>query len=136
MPMSRLKHFLIVAATFIVAWSAPSLAVRAQTTVAMVQLASSDVGNFAKMKTLAQQAKAQGAQLVIFPEGHISRTNDRLTPMLEGTALIARQAAKKRAKDGGEFGVRNRMPYYFSVLRDLLGMKEDQASAGSPSQPG
>ncbi len=38
--------------------------------------------------------------LVIFPEGHISRTNDRLTPLLEGTALIARQAAKKRAKDG------------------------------------
>jgi hypothetical protein len=36
---------------------------------------------------------------VIFPEGHISRTNDRLTPMLEGTALIARQAAKKRAKE-------------------------------------
>ena len=38
--------------------------------------------------------------LAIFPEGHISRTNDRLTPLLEGTALIARQAAKKRAKDG------------------------------------
>ena len=37
--------------------------------------------------------------LVIFPEGHISRTNDRLTPLLEGTALIARQAAKRRAKD-------------------------------------
>src|SRR4051794_14321134 len=37
--------------------------------------------------------------LVIFPEGPISRTNDRLTPMLEGTALIARQAAKKRAKE-------------------------------------
>jgi 1-acyl-sn-glycerol-3-phosphate acyltransferase len=37
--------------------------------------------------------------LVIFPEGHISRTNDRLTPMLEGMALIARQAAKKRAKE-------------------------------------
>jgi 1-acyl-sn-glycerol-3-phosphate acyltransferase len=37
--------------------------------------------------------------LVIFPEGHISRTNDRLTPMLEGTALIARQAAKKRFKE-------------------------------------
>lgn len=37
--------------------------------------------------------------LVIFPEGHISRTNDRLTPMLDGTALIARQAAKKRAKE-------------------------------------
>jgi 1-acyl-sn-glycerol-3-phosphate acyltransferase len=37
--------------------------------------------------------------LVIFPEGHVSRTNDRLTPMLEGTSLIARQAAKKRAKE-------------------------------------
>ena len=37
--------------------------------------------------------------LVIFPEGHVSRTNDRLTPLLEGTALIARQAAKKRAKE-------------------------------------
>lgn len=37
--------------------------------------------------------------LVIFPEGHVSRTNDRLTPMLEGTSLIAHQAAKKRAKD-------------------------------------
>jgi 1-acyl-sn-glycerol-3-phosphate acyltransferase len=37
--------------------------------------------------------------LVIFPEGYISRTNDRLTPLLEGTALIARQAAKKRAKE-------------------------------------
>lgn len=39
--------------------------------------------------------------LAIFPEGHISRTNDRITPMLEGTALIARQAAKKRAKEEG-----------------------------------
>lgn len=37
--------------------------------------------------------------LVIFPEGHISRTNHRLTPMLEGTSLIARQAAKRRSKD-------------------------------------
>jgi 1-acyl-sn-glycerol-3-phosphate acyltransferase len=37
--------------------------------------------------------------LVIFPEGHVSRTNDRLAPLMEGTALIARQAAKKRAKE-------------------------------------
>ena len=42
---------------------------------------------------------------------------------------------QKRAAAGGEYGLRNRMPYFFSVLRDLLGMKEDQASAGSPSQP-
>jgi 1-acyl-sn-glycerol-3-phosphate acyltransferase len=36
--------------------------------------------------------------LVIFPEGYISRTNDRINEMMDGTALIARAAAKKRAK--------------------------------------
>lgn len=36
--------------------------------------------------------------LVIFPEGVISRHNDRLNHMMEGTALIARGAAKERAK--------------------------------------
>jgi 1-acyl-sn-glycerol-3-phosphate acyltransferase len=41
----------------------------------------------------------QGSRpLLIFPEGVISRTNDRLNPLLEGTAFIARAAAKKRAK--------------------------------------
>jgi hypothetical protein len=36
--------------------------------------------------------------LVIFPEGLVSRTNDHLNELLDGTALIARSAAKKRAK--------------------------------------
>jgi len=36
--------------------------------------------------------------LVIFPEGIVSRTNDKLNDLLDGTALIARAAAKKRAK--------------------------------------
>ncbi len=36
--------------------------------------------------------------LVIFPEGIVSRTNQHLNELLEGTALIARSAAKKRAK--------------------------------------
>jgi 1-acyl-sn-glycerol-3-phosphate acyltransferase len=36
--------------------------------------------------------------LVIFPEGLISRTNDHLNELLDGTALIARSAAKKMAK--------------------------------------
>jgi 1-acyl-sn-glycerol-3-phosphate acyltransferase len=36
--------------------------------------------------------------LVIFPEGVVTRTNDRINPLLEGTAFIARTAAKKRAK--------------------------------------
>lgn len=36
--------------------------------------------------------------LVMFPEGFISRTNDRLTDLMEGVSLITRTAAKKRAK--------------------------------------
>jgi 1-acyl-sn-glycerol-3-phosphate acyltransferase len=40
--------------------------------------------------------------LVIFPEGVVTRTNDRLTELQEGTAFIARTAAKKRAKQGGK----------------------------------
>jgi 1-acyl-sn-glycerol-3-phosphate acyltransferase len=36
--------------------------------------------------------------LVIFPEGVVTRTNDLVTELLEGVALIARSAAKKRAK--------------------------------------
>lgn len=36
--------------------------------------------------------------LVIFPEGTVSRANDRLNPLMEGTALVARSAAKRRAK--------------------------------------
>jgi 1-acyl-sn-glycerol-3-phosphate acyltransferase len=36
--------------------------------------------------------------LVLFPEGFVSRTNDRLNPLLEGLGVIARSAARKRAK--------------------------------------
>lgn len=36
--------------------------------------------------------------LVIFPEGAVSRTNDRLHALLDGVAFIARTAAKRRAK--------------------------------------
>jgi 1-acyl-sn-glycerol-3-phosphate acyltransferase len=39
--------------------------------------------------------------LVLFPEGHITRTNDHLHGLLAGTAFIARSAARQRAKDGG-----------------------------------
>jgi hypothetical protein len=37
--------------------------------------------------------------LVVFPEGFLSGANDRLNPLLEGVSLIARTAAKKRAKE-------------------------------------
>lgn len=36
--------------------------------------------------------------LVLFPEGHISRSNDHLNDLMDGAALIARTAAKRRAK--------------------------------------
>ena len=36
--------------------------------------------------------------LVVFPEGAISRHNDQLMALMEGTAFIARSAAKRRAK--------------------------------------
>jgi hypothetical protein len=40
--------------------------------------------------------------LMVFPEGVISRHNDRLNPLMEGTAMIARSAAKQRAAAGGK----------------------------------
>jgi 1-acyl-sn-glycerol-3-phosphate acyltransferase len=36
--------------------------------------------------------------LIVFPEGVISRRNDHLLALMDGTAFIARSAAKKRAK--------------------------------------
>lgn len=52
--------------------------------------------------------------LVIFPEGVVTRTNDRLTEFLEGTSFIARQAAKRRAKHGGKVVLHPvALKYYF-----------------------
>jgi len=36
--------------------------------------------------------------LILFPEGATTRSNDRLYPLLDGVAFIARSAAKRRAK--------------------------------------
>jgi 1-acyl-sn-glycerol-3-phosphate acyltransferase len=52
----------------------------------------------AAVNTAVEILESAQRPLVIFPEGHISRTNDRLNDLMEGTALIARSAAKKRAK--------------------------------------
>lgn len=43
--------------------------------------------------------------LVVFPEGAVSRHNDVLMPMMEGTSFIARTAAKRREKLGTKGGV-------------------------------
>ena len=46
----------------------------------------------------AMRLTAEAARpLVVFPEGAISRHNDKLNHLMEGTALIARGAAKQRA---------------------------------------
>jgi len=54
--------------------------------------------------------------LVLFPEGVTTRTNDRLTALLDGVAFIARAAAKRRAKsDGGKVVVHPiAVKYFFS----------------------
>jgi 1-acyl-sn-glycerol-3-phosphate acyltransferase len=49
----------------------------------------------------AAQILTEGKRcLVIFPEGVISRTNERLNNLMEGTVFIARNAAKQRASLG------------------------------------
>ncbi|XZE55439.1 lysophospholipid acyltransferase family protein [Planctomycetaceae bacterium SH139] len=38
--------------------------------------------------------------LIVFPEGTTNRTNDRVQPLLDGVAFMARTAARRRAKQG------------------------------------
>ena len=49
------------------------------------------------LKCAMQLTAAAERPLVIFPEGVVSRHNDRLNNLIEGTALMARGAAKQRA---------------------------------------
>jgi len=51
------------------------------------------------LKTATDILATAERPLVIFPEGIVTRTNDRLGGLLEGTAFIARSAAKRAAKD-------------------------------------
>ena len=44
--------------------------------------------------------------------------------LADARAITLRRDIKKRATVGGDVGARNKMPYYFKVLRDLLGIKE------------
>jgi 1-acyl-sn-glycerol-3-phosphate acyltransferase len=53
------------------------------------------------VRTLVEARRA----LVIFPEGAITRHNDLLNHLMEGTAFIARAAAKQRAAAGRPGGV-------------------------------
>jgi len=53
--------------------------------------------------------------------------------LAEAKEITLRRDVKKRATIGGEIGARNKMPYYFKVLRDVLGMKECQGEGGPGS---
>lgn len=50
------------------------------------------------LKCSVQILSAARRPLVLFPEGFISRSNDRLNHLMEGTTFIARNAAKQRAE--------------------------------------
>lgn len=52
----------------------------------------------AALKYAIDILKSASRPLIIFPEGSISRTNDRLGALMEGIAFVARNAAKRRAK--------------------------------------
>lgn len=48
--------------------------------------------------TAAQILAHAERPLIVFPEGAVTRTNDKLQALLDGVAFIARSAAKRRAK--------------------------------------
>jgi hypothetical protein len=50
--------------------------------------------------------------------------------LIEAKAITLEHDIRKRANIGGEFGARNKMPYYFVVVRDLLGLKDAERSDG------
>lgn len=50
----------------------------------------------ASMKEAIADLAEGDRMLLLFPEGIVARTNDRVLPLLEGTGFIAGQAAKKR----------------------------------------
>lgn len=50
------------------------------------------------LNTAVDIVTAAERPLIVFPEGVISRCNDHLLALMDGTAFIARTAAKKRAK--------------------------------------
>jgi len=62
-------------------------------------------GNDRAALSCAMDALVAGDRpLVLFPEGVVSLANDRPSPLLDGTAVIARSAAKRRAKQAAKDG--------------------------------
>ncbi len=58
--------------------------------------------------------------------------------LYEARSLTKQYRVKKKATgEAGEYGLRNKMPYYFSVLKDQLGLKEPRTdpAPGRPAAP-
>jgi 1-acyl-sn-glycerol-3-phosphate acyltransferase len=70
------------------------------------------------LKYAIQILTAARRPLVLFPEGVISRSNDRLHHLMDGTVFIARNAARQRAESGGKVVVHPIAIRYF-FLGDL-----------------
>ena len=50
--------------------------------------------------------------------------------LIEAKAETLKRDVHKRARVGGEFGLRNKMPYFFTVLKDLLDLEDGDAQGG------
>ena len=50
--------------------------------------------------------------------------------LIEAKAITTKRDIRKRAVAGGEFGWRNKMPYFFVVLKDLLAVQDADTGAG------
>ncbi len=50
--------------------------------------------------------------------------------LVEAKAITLTYDIQKRARVGGELGLRNKMPYFFTVVRDLLGQADADARGG------
>src|SRR6266404_3513569 len=66
-----LKHLSSMMIAAVIGLLILTLPIQAQSTVALVQLPSEQVGNFDAMLGYARQAKEQGAELIVFPEGSV-----------------------------------------------------------------
>ena len=69
----KISRFIMAALTlhFVISVCPVDALAQSAINVAVVQLQTADVGNFNKMRSLAKQAKALGAELVIYPEGSV-----------------------------------------------------------------
>jgi hypothetical protein len=78
----------------------------------------------------AQGNVGQAHNLFLFTGAEEGRFRERLN---EAKRLTLKYDIEKKAEgEAGEYGLRNKMPYFFKVLRDVLGLKDIPASETKP----